>query len=88
MVQNLQRFAKTLKDANDETGSVSDFDQFLSEFHSVWSNNLENCSDKTQQKLSKRRKTTNSTYVDGLDDEYSIEYIKEKYLPLLKRDLG
>jgi len=49
-------------------------------------NDKENCSDGTQQQPSKRPKTTNSTNVEGSDDDDLIETIKGKYLPLLKRE--
>jgi hypothetical protein len=95
LVHNLERLAKTLEDANDEN-SLLNFDQFLSEFQSVWStltNNKENRSDEAQQQLSLRPETASDhespfSNVDGLDDEDSIESIKDQYLPLLKRELG
>jgi hypothetical protein len=90
LVQKLEKRAKTLEDANDEN-CLLNFDQFLSEFQSVWStltNNKEKYSDETQQQPSKRQKTTGSANVDGLDDDEPIESLKDKYLPLLKRELG
>ena len=94
MVQNLERLAKILEEASDENSL--NFDQFLKEFQSVWStltNDIENCSDETQQQPSKRPKTANGhelsfSNVDELDHDEPIESLKDKYLPLLKREIG
>jgi hypothetical protein len=52
----------------------------------ILKNDKENFSGETQQQPLKCPKTTNSTNVEGLDDDDLIETIKGKYLPLLKRD--
>jgi hypothetical protein len=54
-------------------------------------NNKENRRDETQQQMPQRPNTANfpeSLFRNELEDEDSIESIKDKYLPLLKSELG